>query len=139
MLGLEDLGSYTKADVARLLDTPVYVDVAVVDDEEEQVRRHRILVTSLDPNLLDHLTAVCKVTRTHPRFLAMLRVGGNKTTMSFVNLHKLLKEGLDCLRRRAAAALNAAHTPCLDWALLVVHDELALSRSSVNCLTQSSA
>lgn len=40
MLSLENLGSNTEADVAGLLDAAVHVDVAVVDNEEEEVGRH---------------------------------------------------------------------------------------------------
>ena len=126
MLGLEDLRRHTEADVARLLDAAVYIDVAVVDDEEEQVGGHRILVARLVPNLLDHLTAIGKVTGTHPRLLAMLRVSGNKTTVALVSLHKLLEEGLNGLGWRATTALNTADTPCLDWVVPVVHGEFAL-------------
>ena len=133
MLGLEDLRSHTKTDVARLLDAAVYINIAVVDDEEEQVGRHSVFVTGLVPNLLDHLTTVSKVTGTHPRLLAMLRVSGNETTVGFINLHELLEEGLDGLRRRAATALNTADTPCLDWALLVIHGELASIESPSTC------
>ena len=39
MLGLHDLRGDTEADITRLLDTAVHVDVAVVDDEDEQVGR----------------------------------------------------------------------------------------------------
>jgi hypothetical protein len=56
----------------------------------------------------------------------MLRMSGDETTMGFVDLHKLLEEGLDSLRWRAATTLDTADTPCLDWAILVVHGELAL-------------
>jgi hypothetical protein len=37
VLGLEDLGSNTEAEVAGLLDAAVDIDVAVVDDEKEEV------------------------------------------------------------------------------------------------------
>lgn len=37
MLGLKNLGSHTKANVAGLLDAAIDVDVAVVDDEEEKI------------------------------------------------------------------------------------------------------
>jgi hypothetical protein len=40
MLGLENLRSNTEADVARLLDAAVHIDVTVVDNEEEEVGRH---------------------------------------------------------------------------------------------------
>jgi hypothetical protein len=53
MLGLENLGGDTKANIARLLDAAVDVDVAVVDDEEEQAGRHVVAVSSLVPDLLD--------------------------------------------------------------------------------------
>lgn len=42
MLGLKDLRSHTKADVAGLLDAAVNIDIAVVDDEEKQVGLRRI-------------------------------------------------------------------------------------------------
>lgn len=58
MLGLENLGGNTEANVARLLDPAVDVDIAVVDDEEEEVRRRRILVTSAVPSLLYQLPAI---------------------------------------------------------------------------------
>jgi hypothetical protein len=37
VLGLEDLGSNAEAEVAGLLDAAVDIDVAVVDDEEQEV------------------------------------------------------------------------------------------------------
>jgi hypothetical protein len=40
MLGLHDLRSDAEADVAGLLDSAVNLDVAVVDNEEEEVGRH---------------------------------------------------------------------------------------------------
>ena len=39
MLGLEDLRGNTEADIARLLDAAVDIDIAVVDYEEEDRRR----------------------------------------------------------------------------------------------------
>jgi hypothetical protein len=53
MLGLKNLRGNTEADVAGLLDAAVDIDVAVVDDEEEEAGRHVVAVTSLVPNLLD--------------------------------------------------------------------------------------
>jgi hypothetical protein len=40
VLGLKHLRGDTEADIARLLDTTVDVDIAVVDDKEEEVGRH---------------------------------------------------------------------------------------------------
>jgi hypothetical protein len=39
MLGLHDLRGDTEANIARLLDTTVHIDVAIVDDEDEKVGR----------------------------------------------------------------------------------------------------
>ena len=39
MLGLYDLRSHAETDVARLLDAAIDVDIAVIDDEEEQIGR----------------------------------------------------------------------------------------------------
>lgn len=125
MLGLKNLRSHTESNVARLLDTAVDVDIAVVDDEEEKIRWHGVLVAGLVPDLLDHLTAISKITGTHPWLPAMLRVGGYKSAVGFVDLDKLLEEGFNGLRRRTATALNTTYTPGLDWTLLVVHSELA--------------
>lgn len=40
MLSLKNLRGNTEADVAGLLDTAVDIDIAIVDDEEEEVWRH---------------------------------------------------------------------------------------------------
>lgn len=125
MLGLENLQSHTESNVARLLDATVDVDIAVVDDEEEQIRWHGVLVASLVPDLLDHLTTISKVTGTHLWLLAMLRVGGYKSTVGFVDLDELLEGGFNGLRRRAATTLDTADTPRVDRTFLVVHGELA--------------
>jgi hypothetical protein len=53
MLGLQNLGRNTKANVARLLYTTVDVDIAVVDDEHQEARRGLVTVTSLVPDLSD--------------------------------------------------------------------------------------
>jgi hypothetical protein len=37
VLGLENLGRDTEADVAGLLDAAVDIDISIVDDEEEQL------------------------------------------------------------------------------------------------------
>jgi hypothetical protein len=87
---------------------------------------HHLLVSSLVPHLRQHITAVSKVTGAHPRLLAVLGVRRDQTTMALVDLDELLEEGLDSLRRRATATLDAADTPGLDRAVLVVHGELAL-------------
>jgi hypothetical protein len=52
-------------------------------------------VAGLVPNLLDHFSAISKVTRAQPRLLAVLRVSRDNTTMALVNLNELLEEGLD--------------------------------------------
>jgi hypothetical protein len=51
-----------------------------------------------------HLSAIGKVTRTHPRLLAVLRVGGDKAAMALVNLDEFLDEGLNGLWRRGTAS-----------------------------------
>ena len=53
MLGLQNLGRNTKTNVARLLDTAVDIDIAVVDDKHQEARRGLVAVTSLGPDLSD--------------------------------------------------------------------------------------
>jgi hypothetical protein len=79
----------------------------------------------LCPELLNHLTTICKVAGTHVRHLAMLGMGLNEAAMALVDLDKLLNEGLDRLRLGSAATGDAADTPSSERAILVVHGELA--------------
>jgi hypothetical protein len=53
VLGLENLGRNAKADIARLLDAAVDIDVAVVDNEEKETRHGVVTVASLVPGLSD--------------------------------------------------------------------------------------
>ena len=76
----------------------------------------------------------------------MLGVCGNESTMSLVDLDKLLEEGLDSGRRASSAALDGAHTPSLDRAILVAHGKLAAGwcqhtqeQMGVDVLTRPSA
>jgi hypothetical protein len=63
---------------------------------EESHRINRYLpIASQVPNLLNHLSAVAKVARSHPGLLAVLRVSRDETTMALVDLSKLLEESLD--------------------------------------------
>jgi len=125
VLGLDDLRSHTETNIARLLDATVDVHVAIVDDEEQQVRRLVVLVAGLVPHLLNHLSAILKVTGADPRLLAVLGMGENNAAMRFVDLDELLDEGFYSLRWGAATTLNGANAPCLDRAVLVTHSELA--------------
>jgi hypothetical protein len=115
MLGLKNLRGNTEADVAGLLDAAVDVDVAVVDDEEEEAGRHVVAVTSLVPNLLDWMVSVCvqvnersslthlstvgQVAGSHPWLLAVLRMSHERSTVALIDLHELGEESLNRLRR----------------------------------------
>jgi hypothetical protein len=70
-------------------------------------------------------TAVSKVAGTDPRLLAVLRMGGEDTTVALVDLDKLLHERLDLGRRRRSRVLDDADAPTLDRTILVVHGKLA--------------
>jgi hypothetical protein len=73
VLGLENLRGHAKADIAGLLDTPIDINVAVGDDEEDEIGRAVVArissvkvmeaipradmylpVTGLIPHLLDY-------------------------------------------------------------------------------------
>ena len=142
MLGLEDLGRYTEADVARLLDAAVNIDVAIVNNEDQETRHSVVAVASLSPGLgdfrmlveymelrlrmqLTKFTTVSEVAKPHPGLLAVLRVGSKDTAVALIDLNKLLHECLDLLCRRRSSMLNHADTPAPDRTILVVHGELA--------------
>jgi hypothetical protein len=52
------------SDVARRLDAPVWTDVAVVDDEDEQAEQHLIIIS--------------EIAETHKWLLAMLKVNRDR-------------------------------------------------------------
>jgi hypothetical protein len=58
VLGLENLGRDTEADVAGLLDAAVDIDISIVDDEEEQTRHSVVAIASLVPDLGDCAVSV---------------------------------------------------------------------------------
>lgn len=70
------------------------------------------------------LPTVRQITRSHPRLPVMLWMSRDKATMGFVDLHEILEESLDSLRRRTTTD-DAADALGFDEALLVVHSELA--------------
>jgi hypothetical protein len=142
VLSLENLRRYTEANVARLLDAAVDINVAVVDNEEQETRHRVVPIASLIPGLgdcrmlaefvdvrsrmqLTKFTTVSKIARTHPGLLAVLRMSSEDTTVALVDLHKLLDEGLDSHLRRRVLVLNYADAPGLDRTILVIHGELA--------------
>jgi len=79
---------------------------------------------------LTKFTAVGEVARTHPRLLAVLRVGSEDTTMALVDLNELLHKSLDLCLRRRSRMLDDADAPALDRTILVVHGELATTVGS---------
>lgn len=146
MLSLENLRRNTEANIAGLLDAAVHINVAVVDDEHQEVGHGVVAVTSLVPDLgdcgqlatdnnislktrLTEFTSISQIAHTHPRLLSVLRVRVEDASVALVDLYELLHEGLNRRLGRSSTVLDDADTPSTDVTLLVVHSELAAAES----------
>jgi hypothetical protein len=81
-------------------------------------------------NTLTKFTAVSKVTRTHPRLLAVLRMSSEDTAVALIDLDELLHESLDLCLRRRSRMLDHTDAPARDRTVLVIHREFTTAARS---------
>src|SRR5689334_18368182 len=83
---LHALGDETVATIARLLDTAIDVDVAIIDDEHQERRTSLELVAGSVEHVSNHVAATSEIALHDVWLLAASR---DPTAVTLVDLHEL--------------------------------------------------